>query len=140
MEQNNYAVGEQRERDTKGWSDSEANKLRSFPPTHPFRTTTISVRTRNKKTVLLCTRYSRGVSVFWKGQNESKKVYFEVYYYSFGRERYIVESCLSQTVYWLSNPRKPLYTVANPVVRGLLDRKKRTKTESLAAHTAHPPR
>ena len=29
MEQNNYAVGEQRERDTKGWSDSEANKLRS---------------------------------------------------------------------------------------------------------------
>ena len=34
MEQNNYAVGEQRERDTKGWSDSEANKLRSFPPTH----------------------------------------------------------------------------------------------------------
>ena len=28
MEQNNYAVGEQRERDTKGWSDSEANKLR----------------------------------------------------------------------------------------------------------------
>ena len=36
VEQNNYAVGEQRERDTKGWSDSEANKLRSFPPTHPF--------------------------------------------------------------------------------------------------------
>ena len=35
MEQNNYAVGEPRERDTKGWSDSEANKLRSFPPTHP---------------------------------------------------------------------------------------------------------
>ena len=34
VEQNNYAVGEQRERDTKGWSDSEANKLRSFPPTH----------------------------------------------------------------------------------------------------------
>ena len=30
MEHNNYAVGEQRERDTKGWSDSEANKLRSF--------------------------------------------------------------------------------------------------------------
>ena len=30
MEQNNYAVGEQRERDTKDWSDSEANKLRSF--------------------------------------------------------------------------------------------------------------
>ena len=30
MEKNNYAVGEQRERDTKGWSDSEANKLRSF--------------------------------------------------------------------------------------------------------------
>ena len=30
MEQNNYAVGEQRERDTKGWSDSEANKLRSL--------------------------------------------------------------------------------------------------------------
>ena len=74
MEQNNYAVGEQRERDTKGWSDSEANKLRSFPPTHPFRTTTISVRTRNKKTVPLCTRYSRGVSVFWYGQNESKSI------------------------------------------------------------------
>ena len=32
VEQNNYAAGEQRERDTKGWSDSEANKLRSFPP------------------------------------------------------------------------------------------------------------
>ena len=30
VEQNNYAVGEQRERDTKGWSDSEANKLRSL--------------------------------------------------------------------------------------------------------------
>ena len=29
VEQNNYAVGEQRERNTKGWSDSEANKLRS---------------------------------------------------------------------------------------------------------------
>ena len=33
-EQKNYAVGEQRERDTKGWSASEANKLRSFRPTH----------------------------------------------------------------------------------------------------------
>ena len=43
MEQNNYAVGEQRERDTKGWSDSEANKLRSFPPTH-LPTVTKSVR------------------------------------------------------------------------------------------------
>ena len=30
VEQNNYAVGEQRERDAKGWSDSEANKLRSL--------------------------------------------------------------------------------------------------------------
>ena len=29
-EQNNYGVGEQRERDTKGWSDSEANELRSL--------------------------------------------------------------------------------------------------------------
>ena len=28
VEQKNYAVGEQRERDTKGWSASEANKLR----------------------------------------------------------------------------------------------------------------
>ena len=30
MEQKNHAVGEQRERDTKGWSASEANELRSF--------------------------------------------------------------------------------------------------------------
>ena len=30
VEQKNYAVGEQRERDTKGWSALEANKLRSF--------------------------------------------------------------------------------------------------------------
>ena len=37
MEQNNYAVGEQRERDTKGWSDSEANKLRSLRSTSGAR-------------------------------------------------------------------------------------------------------
>ena len=36
MEQNNYAVGEQRERDTKGWSDSEANKLRSSSGARSF--------------------------------------------------------------------------------------------------------
>ena len=30
VEQNNYAVGKQTERDTNGWSDSEANKLRSL--------------------------------------------------------------------------------------------------------------
>ena len=36
MEQNNYAVGEQRERDTKGWSDSEANKLRSTSGARSF--------------------------------------------------------------------------------------------------------
>ena len=36
VEQNNYAVGEQRERDTKGWSDSEANKIAFFPSHPPF--------------------------------------------------------------------------------------------------------
>ena len=30
VEQKNYAVGEQRERDTKGWSALKANKLRSL--------------------------------------------------------------------------------------------------------------
>ena len=58
VEQNNYAVGEQRERDTKGWSDSEANKLRSFPPTHePHLYTNISkvylTSPRPYKTILL---------------------------------------------------------------------------------------
>ena len=53
VEQKNYAVGEQRERDTKGWSASEANKLRTVgrvPHTPMERKTPVAILREERET------------------------------------------------------------------------------------------
>ena len=68
MEQNNYAVGEQRERDTKGWSDSEANKIAFFPAHPPFYIiTTLMVYYNVSGLFFSCPCMASNVSVQYNG-------------------------------------------------------------------------
>ena len=69
MEQNNYAVGEQRERDTKGWSDSEANKLRSLRDWNG-----VEVNARGRVVSLHLGGYTdKGRELSWNGPTSSTR-------------------------------------------------------------------